>query len=60
MGPAQHKFTAAHCVLVLVMITVLQATLFGPHAETRTYSRAGKHHWWRVTAGGMERKGGRK
>jgi cell division protease FtsH len=38
MEPAQHKFTAAHFVLVLVVIMALQATLFGPHTETLTYS----------------------
>jgi hypothetical protein len=60
MGPAQHKFMAAHFVLILVVITVLQATLFGPHTETRTCSSAGKHHGWRANADVMERKGGRK
>jgi cell division protease FtsH len=33
-----HKFTAAHGLLVILLIMVLQATLLGPHTETLSYS----------------------
>jgi cell division protease FtsH len=38
MEPKQQKFSVAYFVIVLLVIMILQATLFGPHTETLTYS----------------------
>src|SRR5262245_13783596 len=38
MEPKQQKFSVAYFVVVLLVIMILQATLFGPHTETITYS----------------------